>query len=277
MVDNVCDALYDTCSRLSYQAFFDLSDEIARIYDGETDLEDSEQVACDVIIDALRSAKECKADVIPTYLLPTIVSADPDGFAIYYDFGSGDTEATIVYDSVEDGAAAMTIPVSDFSASDGAYGLSRKFGCEVPVFEIAPSDVKVNPKKFGELVGKMLKGKLNPEDGTFTLHWKNGDPVEFGQEFRAYSAGDSGLTIHTVDSVNLQSFKDGKAQAWIYHDNTGYNLSVCEPIRNNNSFTATTTYNEAPVKSGKFVCHRCKAEFSFKDVTYCPKCGRRVL
>lgn len=276
MVDNICDALYDTCVRVSFSGG-DLLEEIADIYSDETDLDDTEQVACDVIVDALKDAKECKADVIPTYLLPAIISADPDGFAIYYEFGSHESEATVVYDSEDDGTAAMKVPVDELGISDGAYGIAHKFGCDVPIFGICPSDVDVDPAKFGKLVGKMLKEKLNPKDGTFTLHWKNGDFVEFGQEFRSYSAGESGTKVHTVDAVNIQAFKDGNAQAWIYHENTGYNLSVCEPVRDDSSFTATTTYNEAPFKSGKFVCHRCKAEFGFKDVTYCPKCGRRVL
>lgn len=120
-----------------------------------------------------------------------------------------------------------------------------------------------------EALGKAQKAG---EEGSFTLHWKNGDKVEMGQRFRALSVmGTRRNDALTVDSVALC---DGSPRAYVYCKDTGYPIDSCEPVRDEPSDTCYNLYGN---DLRGFRCSKCRKGVDIKEPVYCPNCGRRVL
>lgn len=123
------------------------------------------------------------------------------------------------------------------------------------------------------LVETLGKARKSEEEGSFTLHWKNGDRVEMGQEFRVLPilAGNAPKSVLTVDSVSIC---DGSPRAFVYCKSTGYPIDSCEPVRES---PVDTCYNLNGNDLRGFHCSKCHKGFDIKSPVYCPNCGRRVL
>lgn len=215
-------------------------------------------------------------DTVPWPVLRQVVAADPTFFSLFASCQGGD-RPVISYETDTFDLVGMELDPLEFPTCDGFQEDLRRLGCDMPIFDEVPDGVVVDAAAFCDEVAKVLHERLNPKDGTFTLHWKNGDPMVPGQGFRAYVDGEGLSEVKTVDSVDLHVFKDGRSDAWVYCGNAGYRLSMCEPVRDPTNPRDVTTHNVASVAGKRFKCLRCGAEFGQPDLTYCPKCGRRVL
>ncbi len=132
----------------------------------------------------------------------------------------------------------------------------------------------VSQEDIDELLVEALgKARKSEEEGSFTLHWKNGDRVEMGQKFRVLPivAGTRPDDVLTVESVNIC---DGSPRAYVYCKSTGYPIDSCEPVRDEPS---DTCYNLLGNDLCGFCCSKCHKSVDIKEPVYCPNCGRRVL
>lgn len=126
-------------------------------------------------------------------------------------------------------------------------------------------------KRFIKAVAKILADNVDSSEGSFNLHYVNGDKVKPGDSFVAVSKKGELLT---VDSVSINYNSDGTYDsAYLFCNGVGYAIAGCEHCtpKNNNVRTA---YNRA---SKGFECSNCGTHYPLDSVHYCPNCGCRIV
>lgn len=126
-------------------------------------------------------------------------------------------------------------------------------------------------KRFINAVAKILSDNVDSSEGSFNLHYVNGERVKPGDPFVAVSKKDELLA---VDSVSISYNSDGTYDnAYLFCDNTGYAISSCEPCRPESN-NVRTAWNTA---SNGFGCSNCGAHYPLDSIHYCPDCGCRII
>lgn len=126
-------------------------------------------------------------------------------------------------------------------------------------------------KRFIKAVAKILSDNVDSSEGSFNLHYVNGEKVKPGDPFVAVSKKGELLT---VDSVSISYNSDGTYDnAHLFCGDTGYAIAGCEPCspKDNNVRTA---YNMA---SKGFECSNCGTRYPLDSIHYCPDCGCRIV
>lgn len=126
-------------------------------------------------------------------------------------------------------------------------------------------------KRFIKVVAKILSDNVDSSEGSFNLHYVNGEKVKPGDPFVAVSKKGELLT---VDSVSISYNSDGTYDnAHLFCGDTGYAIAGCEPCipANNNVRTAWNTASDG------FECSNCGTHFKLDGIHYCPNCGCRIV
>lgn len=126
-------------------------------------------------------------------------------------------------------------------------------------------------KRFIKAVAKILADNVDSSEGSFNLHYVNGDKVKPGDSFVTVSKKD---VLKTVESVSINYSSDGTYDnSYLFCNGVGYPIASCEPCspKDNNVRTA---YNRA---SNGFECSNCGTHYSLDGIHYCPNCGCRIV
>lgn len=192
-----------------------------------------------------------------------LVNAAPDRFTLYKWEGDFPRPRLVL-----DGACRKVVDIGGWPSS-----LVETLKCKTVNEERCSWEEPIAQEDIDALLLEALgKAQEAREEGSFTLHWKNGDEVEMGQRFRALSVvGTRPSDVLTVDSVTLC---DGSPRAYVYCKDTGYPIDSCEPVRDAPS---DTCYNLNGNDLRGFLCSKCRKGVAIKEPVYCPNCGRRVL
>lgn len=126
-------------------------------------------------------------------------------------------------------------------------------------------------KKFIKAVAKILADNVDSSEGSFNLHYVNGDKVKPGDSFVAVSKKD---VLMTVEGVSISYNSDGTYDnSYLFCNGVGYAIAGCEPCSPEDN-NVRTAYNRA---SNGFECSNCGVYYSLNDIHYCPNCGCRIV
>lgn len=200
---------------------------------------------------------------VPKEVLSVIVNLFPDYFKLY----APNSYTKELYTSYEDRFIGLILGRLDWDDDD-----LEALKCERISQRPANSMYcYAEDKRFIKAVAKILADNVDSSEGSFNLHYVNGDKVKPGDSFVAVSKKD---VLMTVDSVSINYNSDGTYDnSYLFCNGVGYAIASCEPCspKDNNVRTA---YNKA---SNGFECSNCGTHYSLDGIHYCPNCGCRIV
>ena len=226
-------------------------------------LESKEDAAREFLDDVAADLSQLAPYQMSPRAIAELVNVTPDRFTLQGRSGTPASRSLFL-----DGACKKAIDVIGWPQS-----LLETLECKDMEKGYCGWEEPVSQEDIDELLIEALgKARESEKEGSFTLHWKNGDRVEMGQKFRVLPivAGAHTDDVLTVESVNIC---DGSPRAYVYCKSTGYPIDSCEPVRDDPS---DTCYNLLGNDLYGFCCSKCHKSVDIKPV-YCPNCGRRVL
>ena len=200
---------------------------------------------------------------VPKEVLSVIVNLFPDYFKLY----APNSYTKELYTPYEDRFIGLILGRLDWDDDD-----LEALKCERISQRHADSMYcYADDKRFIKAVAKILADNVDSSEGSFNLHYVNGDKVKPGDSFVAVSKKD---VLMTVDGVSISYSSDGTYDnSYLFCNGVGYAIASCEPCspKDNNVRTA---YNKA---SKGFECSNCGTRYPLDGIHYCPNCGRRIV
>ena len=217
--------------------------------------------------------RELKKDIDKDVLI-ALVNANPDRFVLHCrTLNDKLGMKSYILELDREALHPTVISVKDWSADDRA-----KLNCQIDADEPSGGWYSYLDETGRKAIDKLIAENLSRDDlgkeGSFNLHWKNGERVMMGQHFIPVSVvtGSRGV-VQEVTGVSITS---GTPRAYIYSGDVGYAIDACEPLRDSGN-KVETTYNLNSHACDEFYCAKCRKKTPVKDPTYCPRCGRRVI
>ncbi len=194
-------------------------------------------------------------------------------------------ERFVLHENCNCGIKRRILELDRGTAHPTVFSIARWEDCDIKRLECdsdpcPPSDGwysyldKSGKDALKDLLVETLVRAKEGKEGTFVLHWKNGERVRMGQHFIPVSAVTG--SREGAQEVTGVSITNGTPRAYIYSGDVGYAVDACEPLLDGND-KVETTYNLNSYASDEFYCAKCRKKAPIENPTYCPSCGRRVL